>query len=369
MVALDMQPMSVVEDEGFKKLISFLEPDYTMPCRKTVTSRVIKLYKDCSAKIKRLLDQTMYVALTTDCWTSLTMTSYMAVTCHYIDQEWQMQAHVLTTQNIEARHTAENLQMELETVVAEWRVSGRVSLCVHDNAANIVKANQACDWESVCCFAHTLQLAINDGFKAVQILERMIGACSKLVAHFHHSTTATQVLAVKQKQMSVKEHALIQCCQTRWNSIYGMFERLTEQRWAVCAVLSDRSVTKPVDARNLELKDEYWRLMEEMDPVLKALAMATTATCGEEAVSISVVYPMVCGLMNEHLQPSGGNDKFATFVNTVRESLAKRFLPWDTLTASKPAVVAAVLDPRHKNLRFLSPDIQAAAKTHMEAIF
>jgi hypothetical protein len=216
--------MSVEEDEGFKKLISFLEPDYTMPCRKTVTSRVIKLYQDCSAKIKRLLDQIMYVALTTDCWTSLTTTSYVTVTCHYIDQEWQMQAHVLATQNMEESHTAENLQMEL--VVVEWKVSGRVSACVHYNAANIVKANQACYWESVCCFAHMLQLAINDGFKAVQILECMIGACSKLVAHFHlhHSTTTTQALAVKQKQMSVKEHALIQCCKTRWNSMYGIFE-------------------------------------------------------------------------------------------------------------------------------------------------
>ena len=163
-----------------------------------------------------------------------------------------MQAHVLATQNMEESHTAENLQMEL--VVVEWKVSGRVSACVHYNAANIVKANQACYWESVCCFAHMLQLAINDGFKAVQILECMIGACSKLVAHFHlhHSTTTTQALAVKQKQMSVKEHALIQCCKTRWNSMYGMFERLTEQQ--CCAV--SRSVTKPADARNLELKDE-----------------------------------------------------------------------------------------------------------------
>ena len=58
--------------------------------------------------------------------------------------------------------------------------------------------------------------------------------------------------------------------------------------------------------------------MEEMDPVLKALAMVTTATCGEEAVSMSVVYRMVCGLMNEHLQTSGGHDKVATFVNTAR---------------------------------------------------
>ena len=52
-------------------------------------------------------------------------------------------------------------------------------------------------------------------------------------------------------------------------------------------MLSDRSVTKHADACNLKLKDEYWRLMEELDPVLKALAMATTASCGEEAVQWS----------------------------------------------------------------------------------
>ncbi|KAJ8347555.1 hypothetical protein SKAU_G00261440 [Synaphobranchus kaupii] len=50
-----------------------------------------------------------------------------------------------------------------------------------------------------------------------------------------------------------------------------MFDRPVEQRWAVTAVLSDRTVTKPQDARVLELKDEYWQRMEDMAPVLAAL--------------------------------------------------------------------------------------------------
>ena len=283
-----------------------------------------------------------------------------------------MQAYVLTTQNLEERHTGENLEKELKRVVAEWELeSDRVSACVHDNKANIVKANQACEWESVCCFAHTLQLAIQDGFKAVPILERVVGASSKLVAHFHHSTIATQALRAKQKQMFPdREHALIQCCKTRWNSIYNMFARLLEQRWAITAVLSDRSVTKPGDARNLELRDDYWRMMEEIEPVLKALEVATTASCAEEVVSLSDVYPVVCGLMKEHLQATSRSDgRIRTFVNTVRDSLAKRFLPFDIETASTPAVVAAVLDPQHKKLRFLSPEVRVAAKAHMVEIF
>ena len=88
--------------------------------------------------------------------------------------------------------------------------------------------------------------------------------------------------------------------------------------------------TKTGDARNLELRDDYWRMMEEIEPVLKALEVATTALCAEEAVSLSDVYPVVCGLMKEHLLATNQSDgRIRSFVNTVRESLAKRFLPFD----------------------------------------
>lgn len=56
-----------------------------------------------------------------------------------------------------------------------------------------------------------------------------------------------------------------------------MFERLLEQRWAVCAALSDRSVIKLSDARTLELTDDRWIVMEEVLPVLHLLKCATTA--------------------------------------------------------------------------------------------
>ncbi|XP_056132772.1 E3 SUMO-protein ligase ZBED1-like [Lampris incognitus] len=370
MVALDMQPLSIVEDVGFKRLVEYLEPGYSIPSRKTITTRVGKMYQDCGSKTKHQLLHTPHVELTTDCWTSLNTMSYMTVTCHFIDEAWEMQLCVLATQNMEESHTADYIEKELNTIVVEWMLeSARVSACIHDNAANMIKANQACDWESVSCGAHTIELAINDGFKAVPCLERIVGACSKLVAHFHHSTKAMLALRVKQEQMAPPHHTVTQCSKTRWNSVYLMFARLLKQRWAVTAVLSDRSATKAGDARNLELRDDYWRIMEEMEPVLKLLDMATTMICGEEAVSLSVVYPMVCGLMNDHLQPTDGDRTVTTFVNTVRESLATRFLPWDIETASKPAIVAAVLNPRYKKLRFLSSNVKAAAKTHMEAIF
>ncbi|KAK0139092.1 hypothetical protein N1851_024374 [Merluccius polli] len=100
--------------------------------------------------------------------------------------------------------------------------------------------------------------------------------------------------------MKLPAHWLIQSCKTRWNSVCQTFERLLEQRWAVTAVLSDHTATKLQDARVLELKDEYWQLMEDVAPVLGALKCATTIMSAEKEVSISNTYPITFSLINSH---------------------------------------------------------------------
>lgn len=146
------------------------------------------------------------------------------------------------------------------------------------------------NWISIACFAHTLQLAIHDGFALY--LHRVISAAGKLVSHFNHSTVATKAPQKKQEQMGLPAHRLIQLCKTRWNSVCDMFNRLKEQRWAVATVLSDRTVTRLQDARVLELKDEYWQLIEETQPMLTALKTATTVMSGEKEISVSNTYPV-----------------------------------------------------------------------------
>ena len=79
-----------------------------------------------------------------------------------------------------------------------------------------------------------------------------------------------------------------------------MLERLLEQRWAIYGVLHDETVSKP-DHKSLDLKDEQWELMSQLVVVLKPLQVATTALCEEHNVSVSLVYPVVYGLLKKHL--------------------------------------------------------------------
>ena len=324
-IQTDMLPISVVEGKGFGNLMDIMEPAYHIPSRRTVTRLIETQYEERKEELFKKLAKAESVALTTDCWTALTAESYITITCHYIGDDWEMNSAVLLTESLPGCHTADCLAEKLNGAVEQWGIEGRVIACVHDNAANIVAANRPTrvSWVSVACFAHTLQLAINDGFALY--LNRVISAAGKLVGHFNHSTVASKTLQKKQEQMALPSHRLIQSCKTRWNSVCEMFDRLVEQRWAVAAVLSDRTVTKLQDARILELKDEHWRLMEEMQPVLRALKCATTVMSAEKDVSISNTYPITFGLINAHLmRKEGDGPKVIEFKTKVWSSLSTR---------------------------------------------
>ncbi|XP_077086297.1 E3 SUMO-protein ligase ZBED1-like [Siphateles boraxobius] len=366
MVVKDTLPISVVCGEGFQELLGYIEPNYEIPSRCTITRRIEARFEERKKSLKSQLESTKCVALTTDCWTALTTESYITITCHYIDEDWQVNSAVLLTQSMPSRHTAENLAAKLIDAVETWGLNGKVSACVHDNARNIVAANspKRVNWESVPCFAHTLQLAVNDGFNV--FVHRVIVAAGRLVRHFNHSTPACKALEDKQSQMKLPKHQLIQSCKTRWNSVCDMFGRLLEQRWAVTAVLSDRTVTRLQDARTLEIRDEHWQIMEEIAPVLETLKCATTIMSSEKNVSISNIYPITFSLLNTHLMRAEDDGHRVTeFKAKVRQSLSGRMqVDKDDLVA-KPALIASVLDPRHKHLPFFAQTEKEAAKAKL----
>ena len=49
---------------------------------------------------------------------------------------------VLETRSSDERHTVENIAAHLRAVTEEWGVHDKVVACVHENARNMVLANQ-----------------------------------------------------------------------------------------------------------------------------------------------------------------------------------------------------------------------------------
>ncbi len=137
------------------------------------------MYEESATEFRADLQRVHKVAVTTDTWT--TTESYVTITCHFI-QDWDLNTAVLQTCSTDEWHTAENIADHLRTPVKKLGVLGKVCASVHDNASNIVLANERLlEWESVSCFADMLKIALNDGFKVASV--NRLFAYSRPVAH------------------------------------------------------------------------------------------------------------------------------------------------------------------------------------------
>ncbi|KAF7641585.1 hypothetical protein LDENG_00276790 [Lucifuga dentata] len=175
------------------------------------------------------------VCLTTDCWTSHATTSFMAVTCHYIEENFMLTSELLDCFSFTDRHTSDNLAAELQRISSEWGVKDKVVACMSDNASNTKGAIKKAGWKHVPCFAHTLNLIVREGLKHIQDLVTKV---KNIVEYVHRSTVATERLRATQQQMGLEQLKLKQDVITRWNSTYYMLRRFQQQKEAIIAILA-----------------------------------------------------------------------------------------------------------------------------------
>lgn len=67
MIAVDNQPLSIVEDLGFNRLLNKLKPNYKIPSRKYFTDKVLpSIHLSVKEKVKKSVQDAMYISFTTE---------------------------------------------------------------------------------------------------------------------------------------------------------------------------------------------------------------------------------------------------------------------------------------------------------------
>ena len=168
----DLQPISVVDSPAFLKLLSTLDIRY-IPASRSTFSRVIIPAKYISVKeiVLASLSTASHCSLTTDLWTGCHKRAYTSVTAHYITSEWEMKHNCLQTREVDERHTAENLGVELQAALKEWGgLEYKAYGCTTDNVSNTTNAVvDHLQLVQLPCIGHTLQLSVEWGLQATSI--------------------------------------------------------------------------------------------------------------------------------------------------------------------------------------------------------
>ena len=121
-VCLNSRPLSICEDKQFIEMQIGLSKDYKPLDRHYVTEKLRSIYLVVKQILIRMLkDQD--VAITTDHWSSVTNSTFTAVTAHYINDDWDMVSLTLQCRESEGESTADDCEEDLKRSLREYNLN------------------------------------------------------------------------------------------------------------------------------------------------------------------------------------------------------------------------------------------------------
>lgn len=127
-------------------------------------------------KVKAEVEKATAVAFTSDMWTSIHMDAYLALTCHYVNQDDQLASVLLTVGKFGQHHTAANIAAVKASIMEEWGISKSKVMCLTtDGAANMGLCSNMLQLRHSHCIAHNLNLVVRKAIQATTGLESVRG--------------------------------------------------------------------------------------------------------------------------------------------------------------------------------------------------
>ena len=157
MIALDYHPFSIVEDEGFTRLVKELEPRYTLPNRRYFTENVVtKIYENLRKEVSQAVSGVEYFSFTTDVWsTCVSNESLLSLTTHWITETFQCTSLMSNASRIDGSHTGAYIAEKIKEILESWAIStDQVHVILRDNGSNMVRAMKVASLPDLGCFAH-----------------------------------------------------------------------------------------------------------------------------------------------------------------------------------------------------------------------
>lgn len=90
-IIFNQHPFTIVEEPKFIDYVHTLNPNAVLISADTIKKKIIDLYTDNIIKIQETFqDISGKISFTMDIWTSPSTKSFLAITGHYIDKDWNL---------------------------------------------------------------------------------------------------------------------------------------------------------------------------------------------------------------------------------------------------------------------------------------
>ena len=363
MMALDNQPFSIVEDDGFIDLMAHLQPQYMLPsCRYFSDTMLPQVYDSVKALVEKELvgPNGKYVSCTSDIWTcSKSKETFISLSGHWVKLDFNRIDAVLHATHFPGSHTGANIANMFCKMWESWGITkSRRQLLVRDGAENMCVGGELAEIDSIHCTVHRLQHVIEDAMFSQHAIIDLLAKCRRLATHLNHLALACNELKILQVEQGKTPLLPVQDVPTRWNSAYLMVERMVELKRSIQLYVSDDNGLPSISANE-------WQLSERFLHILKPFFDLTKEMSAEYSI---LVIPNIAALELFLSKVGQGDQGVQTMRKSLLQSLRMRFFSTTegpnvlNIMKNKHYVAATTIDPRYKNHFFKEPQDKEKAK-------
>ncbi|KAL0212225.1 hypothetical protein RCL1_005851 [Eukaryota sp. TZLM3-RCL] len=294
LIILNPLSFTLTESPELLCLLNFLNSSVKLPKRNTIKKLVIRSWNNLKPKISNLLiTNGSKIALTSDIWSSIDNKSFIAVTAHFIDNQFTVRTLLLDVKRFPHPHRGRDIAVVLMEIINTFGLNNVVSITT-DNGANMLSgmvlfgakyfSSFHGEVSSRRCLAHIFHLIVKqlmkplrNEIKKVRVFTSKLHYSVKLKEELQHVVNATTHNANVNIPTDVS---------TRFNSTYLMLRSYLQLLPFINDYLdssSDNSIS------SLKLSDVQALQLMKLKDFLLDFYKATKFLSGEQYVGVSLM--------------------------------------------------------------------------------
>ena len=290
------------------------------------------------------------ICLTTDMWSKANI-SYMGITAHFIDNDWNLNKKIISFKMLELPHDGNTIGDALVNELREWGIEKKIFSISLDNATNndvaerYLKVFLAPPLDGklfrIRCCAHILNLIVQVG---LQQLAPSISRIRNVVLNINSNPSKWQLYKECCEMVGDKKRNVPIDVPHRWNATYLLLKAAVKQKNSLdcyCRELIRNSTSRRPPGLEPPTESD-WIVAKLVMDFLKIFDISTKIFCGIYYPTISRVIIQLCNItlkMNSY-------DCIDIFTPVLEVMRAKFNKYWEYI----PIIygIGVVMDPRYK---------------------
>ena len=362
-IVKSIQPFCIVEDQKFRELISLLDPQITVPSRRTVTLDVVKLFKKKMISTKAEFVDVKYFCGATDAGSSLNNDTYIEYDVHWVDSNtFEAKKKIISCQKVDLKK-ADFYREHCDDKLDDHGIKNKMVAVSTDNEATMRKCFESSTRNG--CFSHIESKSSQKALDSSSRLKVLRKKLRKIAKKANKSSKFKGFVKKEQAKRNLRLLAIKQEVATRFTCTHIMFKSFLNDPNENSDLPADREkIDKNIEAINealrcsLKKKDyEEYRissadvdLMIKLMPTLDILEEGIRILGGEKYCTGSVVLPFLVQFI-KLLEP---NDEDPVFVSKFKQVLSEELTERCQLNLHFSLLAkASFFDKRFSKLLFL----------------